>query len=89
MLEPATSIIRKFGGPSKVAEITGAHRTRVSNWMRAKESGGTGGSIPLKHASRLVAYAAKSGISVSADEFLVEPHASDPALSPSDREATQ
>lgn len=69
-MEPAQSIIRKLGGPNAVAEITGVHRTRVSNWARPKESGGTGGTIPFKHVPTLLDAAKDKGIELSADEFL-------------------
>lgn len=69
-MEPAQSIIRKFGGPNAVAAIVGVHRTRVSNWMRAKGSGGTGGTIPFKHAAKLIEAATELGINLSADDFL-------------------
>ena len=53
-----------------VAEIAGVHRTRVSNWMRSKQAGGTGGTIPLKHVRSLLEAAAAKGVSLSADDFL-------------------
>jgi hypothetical protein len=70
-MEPATSIIRKLGGPSKVAAIVGVHRTRVSNWMRAKESGGTGGTIPQSHHLTILRAAASMGVDgISGESFL-------------------
>ncbi|RWX78296.1 hypothetical protein EPK99_06610 [Neorhizobium lilium] len=69
-MEPARSIIDRLGGPNKVAEIAGVHRTRVSNWARNKESGGTGGVIPFKHVPALLAAAKGIGIDLSADDFL-------------------
>jgi hypothetical protein len=70
-MEPATSIIRKLGGPSKVAAIVGVHRTRVSNWMRAKESGGTGGTIPQTHHLTILRAAASMGVEgINGDSFL-------------------
>lgn len=69
-MEPASNIIKKLGGPSKVALITGAHRTRVSNWMRGKDVGGTGGMIPFKHVPKLLKAAEEKGLPLSADDFL-------------------
>jgi len=69
-MEPAHSIIKNLGGPSVVAEIAGVHRTRVSNWSRAKEKGGTGGVIPFKHVPALLDAARKKGVNLSADDFL-------------------
>ncbi|MCC5777883.1 hypothetical protein H7H48_02375 [Nitratireductor sp. B36] len=69
-MEPAQSIIKNLGGPSAVAEIAGVHRTRVSNWSRAKEKGGTGGIIPFKHVPALLAAAKEKNVALSADDFL-------------------
>lgn len=71
-MEPAQTIIRKLGGATVVAGIAGVHRTRVSNWARAKAAGGTGGTIPFKHVPKLIAAAATKGVSLSADDFLPE-----------------
>lgn len=54
-MEPAKTIIEVLGGPKKVSEIIGIHRTRVSNWMRPREKGGTGGAVPHWHHSTLIA----------------------------------
>lgn len=69
-MEPASSIIRKLGGPNVVASIAGVHRTRVSNWMRDKEAGGTGGTIPMRHMRTLLDAAQARGVPLSADEFV-------------------
>lgn len=69
-MEPAASIIKKLGGATVVAAIAGVHRTRVSNWKRSKDVGGTGGVIPFKHVPKLLAAAEKRGVELSADEFL-------------------
>ena len=72
-MEPAQTIIASLGGPNEVASIAGVHRTRVSNWARAKERGGTGGLIPFRHVPVLIAAAAQRGIKLSADDFLPDP----------------
>jgi hypothetical protein len=69
-MEPARTIILSLGGPNAVAKIAGVHRTRVSNWMRAKEAGGTGGMVPFKHVPAMIAAAKDKGIELSADDFL-------------------
>lgn len=68
-MEPASKIIQALGGPKKVSEIVGVHRTRVSNWKRPKEKGGTGGLIPMKHASALLEEAKRVGANISARDF--------------------
>ena len=72
-MEPARTIIDRLGGPNKVAAIAGVHRTRVSNWARDKNSGGTGGVIPFKHVPALLAAAKEKGVELSADDFLPAP----------------
>jgi len=69
-MEPARTIIDRLGGPTEVSRITGAHRTRVSNWARPKESGGTGGTIPFKHVPVLLQAAKDKGVELSTDDFL-------------------
>lgn len=69
-MEPAKSIIEALGGPEKVAEIAGVHRTRVYGWMRNKERGGTGGTIPLPHIPKLLHAAREQGVSLTAENFL-------------------
>lgn len=81
-MKPAHSIIAKLGGPSAVAGIVGIHRTRVSNWKRPREVGGTGGLIPQRHIPDLLAYARQHGIELTADDFFAAPStppASEPA----------
>lgn len=68
-MQPADSVIAKLGGVVEVAAITGVHRTRVSNWKRPRESGGTGGRIPQKHIERLVEHARNAGIDLSLADF--------------------
>lgn len=69
-MEPARKIITLLGGPNVVAKIAGVHRTRVSNWMRAKNAGGTGGIIPINHINKLIEAAGQLGIPLSGDDFL-------------------
>lgn len=69
-LEPAASIIDRFGGPDAVQEITGADRTRVYRWTQPREKGGTDGMIPLKPAQKLWAYAKANRIDIPSDLFL-------------------
>lgn len=70
-MEPANTIISALGGPTKVAKIVGVHRTRVSNWKRAKEKGGTGGIIPMRHALVLLDEAKRLSIDITPEDFFV------------------
>lgn len=69
-LQPAVGIISKLGGPTAVARIAGVHRTRVSNWMRPRQAGGTGGVIPQKHIGKLIAHARANNIEIEPGAFL-------------------
>ncbi|MGO9432658.1 carph-isopro domain-containing protein [Rhodoblastus sp.] len=69
-LEPASSIIAKLGGPSKVAAVVGVHPTRVSNWKRARASGGTGGRIPQAHHLVILRAAKECGAEITAEDLL-------------------
>ena len=69
-LEPAASIIDRFGGPEAVQEITGADRTRVYRWTQPREKGGTDGIIPPKPARKLWAHAKATGLDIPVDLFL-------------------
>jgi hypothetical protein len=69
-MNPAQTIIDKLGGVSVVAEVASVHRTRVSNWKRPREKGGTGGIIPQRHHRSLLDYAKAKQINLTADEFL-------------------
>lgn len=69
-MNPASRIISALGGPSKVARAVGVHRTRVSNWKRSREVGGTGGLIPQRHIPSLLAFARAEGVALSPADFL-------------------
>lgn len=70
-LEPAFSIIRKFGGDQKVAEICGLEqRTTPYRWAQPKAQRGSGGIVPQRHIPTLLAYARSHGISLRAEDFL-------------------
>jgi hypothetical protein len=58
-MQPASRVVAKLGGPTKVAKIVGIHRTRVSAWQRPRASGGTDGRIPQDHHAKLLAFARK------------------------------
>lgn len=68
-MQPATDIIKKLGGADVVAGIVGVHRTRVYKWMHPKSNGGTDGLIPSWHIQKLLDYAAREGVDLTAAEF--------------------
>jgi hypothetical protein len=69
-MEPAASLIKLFGGPTKVARICGLHRTRVAHWRTASDKGGTGGAIPHRHHATLIAHARSHRIRIKASDFI-------------------
>jgi hypothetical protein len=79
-LDPAHSIILRFAGPDgrlsrgidAVAAITGADRTRVYRWMRPKEAGGTGGTVPHRQANKLLEFAKRERVPVQAEDFFAK-----------------
>ncbi|WP_407496814.1 hypothetical protein [Pseudooceanicola sp. MF1-13] len=72
MLDPARTVIEKFGGISAVAQLTGRDRSSVQRWGVAKERGGTGGIIPADRHHILLAGARLKGIDLSPADFVVE-----------------
>lgn len=68
-LEPAATIINRFGGVDAVALITSRHVSRVYRWMYPKENGGTGGVIPQAEAGKLLTHAKDNRIKVSPADF--------------------
>lgn len=83
-LEPAQTIISRFGGPAAVAKLVSVHRTRVSNWKRPREKGGTGGMIPQQYHRTLLDHAEQNSISLAAEDFL-PPREEAPASSEPER----
>lgn len=69
-MEPAAKIIGLLGGDTAVAQIARVHRTRVANWKRPKEVGGTGGVIPFRHVPALLEAAKSMGVELATDDFL-------------------
>ena len=68
-LNPARDIINALGGADIVSDLTGKHISRVYRWMKPKEKGGTGGTIPQSDAPKLLEYAKSKRIRVSAADF--------------------
>lgn len=69
-MEPAHSIIKRFGGEAAVAQITATAYTAPYRWQHPKERGGTGGLIPQKYHPVLLEYAREHGVALKAEDFL-------------------
>lgn len=72
-MDPAQRIIARLGGEAQVAFITGTAYTAPYRWQAPRQKGGTGGVIPQRHHRRLLDYARREGIALTADEFLPAP----------------
>lgn len=81
-MEPAHTIVDMLGGPSVVAGVVGLHRTRVSNWARPREKGGTGGVIPHWHVRKLIEYARSIGKDLTEADFALPPEPANASATP-------
>jgi len=68
-MEPASTLIKRLGGPSAIAAFLGLHRTRVSKWQAPTDKGGTGGKIPMRHWDGLFQLAGQKGIALTTDDL--------------------
>jgi hypothetical protein len=71
--EPASQIIEKLGGVTAVSEAAGVDLSRVVRWRLPKDRGGTGGLIPFKHVTKLLAFAEANGVALSFADFEPQP----------------
>jgi hypothetical protein len=64
----ASNVIAKCGGAVRTAEIVGVKPPTVYRWTYPKERGGTGGLVPAKYQTTLLAAVP----SLSPSDFFVE-----------------
>jgi hypothetical protein len=69
MLDPASTIIKRFGGIAAVADMLKLNRTSVLRWTHPRERGGTGGLVPTKHQADLMAKARERGVAIKPADF--------------------
>ena len=69
-MEPASNIVKRLGGVATLTRKLSVHRSRVHAWMRAKEAGGTGGTIPQRHHLAILRLAKEAGVKIRADDLL-------------------
>jgi len=72
-MEPATTIISRFGGALKLASLLGVHETTVRRWTYPREARGTAGVIPHWYHARLLALAREQGVDLRPEEFIITP----------------
>lgn len=65
----ALRVIRKLGGPVRVAELLGTTRQAIYKWTYPRDRGGTGGYIPARRQLELMIVARMNGIELSKDDF--------------------
>ena len=56
-----------------MAEITGTQYTAPYRWQHPRDKGGTGGLIPQKQAIKLLEFARKNKIQITAEAFMPAP----------------
>ena len=64
----ATRIITKFGGPIDLAKLLECAPSTVYRWTYAVSEGGTGGNIPPRPLSRIIALARIHGVHLTKDD---------------------
>lgn len=71
LLEPASTIIGKFGGAIALADMLGVDVSNVHRWTYPKtKKGGTGGRIPPHHWKSLLDHARARRIRLKLEDFL-------------------
>lgn len=70
MLEPAHTVIARFGGSGPLARRLGLDRSAVHRWALPRARTGTGGLIPSRYHRRLLELAAAEGIALSALDLI-------------------
>ena len=73
MLEPAKTVLSRFGGAGPLAHRLGLDRSTVHRWGLPKERDGRGGLIPAKYHQRLLALAAAAGVDLTAADLVGVP----------------
>lgn len=68
--EPASTVIARLGGVSKVASVCEVNISTVQRWRMSKEKGGSDGVIPARYMPRLLQHAAATGAPVSAEDII-------------------
>lgn len=69
-MEPASTIIKRLGGPPVVSKVTATAYTAPYRWQSPREKGGTGGTIPQRYHRALLDYARSRRIKLRAADFL-------------------
>ncbi len=73
MLEPAKTVLSRFGGAGPLAFRLHLDRSTVHRWALPRERTGGGGLVPAKYHQRLLALAAAEGIPLTAADLIGVP----------------
>lgn len=68
-MNPASSIVSKFGGVPVVAAAIGVPNSTVLRWTYPREKGGTGGAIPTKRQQQILDLAKELGVELAPADF--------------------
>lgn len=69
MHEQAAKILKKLGGPRRVAVALGIDPATVYKWTYEKSRGGTGGIIPSSSISKVQKFAQQAGVELTAQDW--------------------
>ena len=70
MIEPASTIITRFGGAGPLSRRLGLDRSAVHRWALPRQRGGSDGLVPAKYHQRLLAMATAEGIALTAADLV-------------------
>lgn len=82
MLDPAQTVLSRFGGAGPLSRRLGLDRSSVHRWALPKARGGCGGLVPAKYHQRLLALAASNGVRLTPADLIGVPES--PASRPDD-----
>jgi hypothetical protein len=66
-MSPVETVIAKFGGPSRVADLLGIDRSNVTHWRKQAR----GGRIPGKWQEKLLKLAPTIGVDLKPEDLVV------------------
>lgn len=68
-MQPARSVVDKFGGCRQLARILTIHPSTISRWTSSAAVKGTDGRIPQKYWGRIIVAAQDQGFTVTANDL--------------------
>jgi hypothetical protein len=68
-MEPASSVIKKFGSALRLSQLLGIRQSTVSRWAYPLEKRGTNGVIPQKHWTALLRAAEEASVQLTLEDL--------------------